>query len=125
MWPGYLQKFAQRNGELDDFLSRLKPHSQKCEFKDDAEFQDQVIEQFIAGVNYMYTEVQKDLLGKTDKTLTIQQTLDLGRTHEASINHMHHLAQVQPTVPLDAATVDAIHSKRQLAVTVEAHTPSA
>lgn len=78
----YLQKFAQRDSEtIDDFLSRLKLHAQKCEFKDDAEFQDRVIEQFIAGVKY--TEVQKDLLGK-DKTLTIQQTLDLGRTHASA-----------------------------------------
>ena len=103
----YLQKYAQRGDEtVDEFLSRLKLHAKKCEFKDDKEFQDRVIEQFIAGVKY--TDLQKELLGK-DKSLTLQQTLEIGRTHEASINHMRQLAKVQPT---DLA-VDAVRSRRQ------------
>ena len=72
-------------------FSRLKLHAQKCVLKDDDEFQDRVIEQFIAGVKY--TEVQKELLGK-DKTLTVQQTLDLVARRTTGKTYAVPLAQM-------------------------------
>ena len=56
-----------------------------------------LIEQIIAGTPH--AELQKQLLSK-DNTLTLEQTIDLARTHEASLAHMSQLAAVQ-TTPVD------------------------
>ena len=88
----YLQKLNQKEREsADDFMSRLKLQGQTCQFRDDTEFSDRVIEQFIAGTRH--TELQKQLLSK-DPTLTIEQCMDLARTHEAATAHMEQLASV-------------------------------
>ena len=103
----YLQKFVQQERETaNDFMSRLKLHAYTCDFRDDMEFQERVIEQFIAGTRY--TDIQKDLLGK-DKSLTLENALEIARTYEASQTHMAQLARMQP----DNKAVDAIAARPQ------------
>ena len=97
----YLQRFRQQESEtVDGYMSRLKLHAQTCQFRDDREFADRVVEQFIAGTRHI--ELQKQLLGQD--SLNIQQCLDYARTHEASISHMQQLASVcpQPSPAVDA-----------------------
>ena len=90
----FLQRLKQEDGEsMDDYVSRVKLQALKCNFRDDQEFNERVIEQVIIGT--CHPEVQKELLAK-DKTLSLDQTLDVGRTHEASVQHMKQLKSVQP-----------------------------
>ena len=91
-----LQKLKQENGEsIDDFVARCKLQAYKCNFREEAafnEFNERVIEQVITGT--CHAEVQKELLSK-DNTLTLEKVLDVGRTHEASNQHMKQLKSVQ------------------------------
>ena len=101
----YLQTFQQKEREsIDDFMSRLKLHAQTCQFRDNTEFSDRVIEQFIAGT--LHPNLQKQLLSK-DADLTIDQCTDLARTHEAAMVHMQQLANVNHTA------VDAVNKGGQ------------
>lgn len=105
----YLQKLHQKEREsADDFMSRLKLQGQTCQFRDTTEFSDRVIEQFIAGTRH--TELQKQLLSK-DPTLTIEQCMDLARTHEAAMAHMEQLANVNVNHPTNVNIVHK-HDKR-------------
>ena len=67
---------------------------QTCQFRDNTEFSDRVIERFIAGT--LHPDLQKQLLSK-DADLTIDQCMDLARTHEAAMAHMQQLANVNHT----------------------------
>ena len=59
----YLQRYVQQEKEsADDFVSRLRLQAYDCEFRDDVDLQERVIEQFVAGTKY--PELQKELLGK-------------------------------------------------------------
>ena len=62
----------------------------KCKFSQN-EAEERLIEQLIVGTNL--SELQKELLGRDDK-LTLEQALNIGRTHEASISHMSQLQGV-------------------------------
>ena len=98
----YLQKYVQQEGEsADDFMSRLKLQAYTCEFRDDTELQERVIEQLIAGLTS--ADLQKELLGK-DKSLTIDKALEIARTFEATQSHMAQLARVQPGRSVDVVT---------------------
>ncbi|KAL5019152.1 hypothetical protein ScPMuIL_004874 [Solemya velum] len=89
----YLQKLKQNTAEsIDDFLTRCKLQALKCKFRDEQEVQERLIEQLVVGTRHH--EIQKDLLGK-DINLTLAQATELGRVHEASIQHMHQLSSVQ------------------------------
>ena len=79
---------------VDDFITRLKLQAQKCDFRDDRESNERVLEQFIAGIRYM--ELQKELLSAAQDFAT-EQTLERGRTFEAPIAHMKQLAEAQGT----------------------------
>ncbi|XP_030855067.1 uncharacterized protein K02A2.6-like [Strongylocentrotus purpuratus] len=103
----YLQKYVQKEREsADDYISRLKLQAYDCEFRDDTELQERIIEQFITGTRY--PELQKDLLGKS-KSLTLTQMLELSRTFEASLMHMAQLAQVQTHI--QPASIDVVRRK--------------
>ena len=89
----FLQRMKQEQNEsFDDFISRCKLQAHKCNFRDDTEFNERIIEQAITGT--CHPEVQKELLGK-DKTLNLDKVLDVGRTYEASLQHMQQLKSVQ------------------------------
>eukprot|EP00057_Strongylocentrotus_purpuratus_P020224 XP_011674698.1 PREDICTED: uncharacterized protein LOC105443347 [Strongylocentrotus purpuratus] len=103
----YLQKYVQKEREsADDYISRLKLQAYDCEFRDDTELQERIIEQFITGTRY--PELQKDLLGKS-KSLTLTQMLELSRTFEASQMHMAQLAEVQTHI--QPASIDVVRRK--------------
>ena len=89
----YLQSYRQQDCEsVDDFITRLKLQAQKCDFHDDRQSSERVLEQFIAGIRHM--ELQKELLS-TAQDFTIEQALERCRTFEASIAHMKQLAQLR------------------------------
>ena len=88
----YLQKYSQAAGEsIDDYITRCTLKAQKCRFSP-AEANERLIEQLIIGTTI--PEVQKQLLSY-DETLTLDKALNIGRTTEASINHMTQLQGVQ------------------------------
>ena len=100
------RKFRQNDQEtVDDFMSRLKLHAQTCHFRDDKEFADRIIEQFIADTKH--ADLQKKLLAEDDK-LSIDQCLDIARTHEASLSHMEQLTNVNQANP----SVDVMQRQR-------------
>ena len=89
----FLQKLKQEEGEsFDDYVAKCKLHAFKCNFRDEQKVSGRVIEQIITGTRH--TEVQKELLGK-DPALTLDEALEIGRTHEASVQHMQQLKQSQ------------------------------
>ena len=89
----YLQSYRQEYGEsVDDFITRLKLQTQKCDFRDDRASNERVLEQFIAGIRHM--ELQKELLS-TAEDFTTEQALERSRTFETSITHMRQLAEAQ------------------------------
>ena len=70
----YLQSYRQQDCEsVDDFITRLKLQAQKCDFRDDRESNERVLEQFIAGIRHM--ELQKVLLS-TAQDFTTEQALE-------------------------------------------------
>ena len=84
----YLQRLSQTEGELiDGYMTRCKLQALKCKFNQ-AELEERLIEQLIVGTRL--SELQKELLAK-DENLTLDQALNIGRTHEASISHMSQL----------------------------------
>ena len=88
----YLQKYSQCESEsIDDYMARCKLQALKCQFSHN-EAEERLIEQLIVGTNL--SELQKELLGRDDK-LTLEQALNIGRTHKASISHMSQLQGVQ------------------------------
>ena len=91
----FLQKFTQKEKEsIDDFVSRLKLQAYKCDFRDDQELKDRILDQLIAGTSH--TELQKKLLSKP-KSLTLDQAIEQGSSYEASVTHMEELARVRGT----------------------------
>ena len=91
----FLRNFHQQENEnIDDFVARCKLQAYKCDFKDNHELEDRVIEQIIDGTRH--TEVRKELLAKPN-TLTLEQALEEGRKHEASMMHLKQLESIQET----------------------------
>ena len=88
----YIQKLSQTEGEsIDGYMTRCKLQALKCKFNQ-VELEERLIEQLIVGTRL--PELQKELLAK-DENLTLDQALNIGRTHEASISHMSQLRGMQ------------------------------
>lgn len=101
-----LSTLRQRSDEsLDDFISRCKHLANKCDFSKD-ELQQRLIEIIIAATPI--AEFQKDLLAKP-KSFTLEETLQLGRSYEASKAHITALKSMDqhPT-----STMDMLHMSR-------------
>ena len=73
--------------QLNGYMTQCKLQALKCKFNQ-AELEERLIEQLIVGTRL--SELQKELLAK-DENLTLDQALNIGRTHEASISHMSQL----------------------------------
>ena len=73
---------------VDDFISRLKNLAVKCQFRDNVEFEDRVLDQLIWGSKNR--DVQKALITR-DKTLTLAAAIEIARSHEATSKHMRAL----------------------------------
>ena len=72
----YLRQIIQGEQEtIDNSMSRCQLQALKWDFKDEAEREDRMTEQLIAGTRH--SEMQKKLLGK-DKTLTLKEAIKLG-----------------------------------------------
>ena len=85
-----LQGIRQEQGEpVDDFISRLKNLAAKCQFRDNAEIEDRVLDQLIWGSRN--PDVQKSLISR-DKSLTLAAAIEIARSHEATSKHMKTLA---------------------------------
>jgi len=73
-------------------MARIRTQALKCNFRDDLELEERLIEQLIAGSPYQ--EVQKDLLA-ADNTLKLEKAIQIARNHEASLIHMEMLAETR------------------------------
>ena len=79
----------QEQGEpVNDFISRLRNLAAKCQFRDNTEVEDRVLDQLIWGSKN--PEVQKSLIGR-DKSLTLAGATEIARSHEATSKHMKTL----------------------------------
>ena len=86
---GYRQS---ANESIDDFMSRCKLQAKQCKFNDQ-ERSNRLIEQLIVGTRHK--KIQEQLLGKDEK-LTLDQAMDIARTHEATQSHMTQLHGSHP-----------------------------
>ncbi len=77
---------------VDEYMARIRTQALKCNFRDDLELEERLIEQLIAGSPYQ--EVQKDLLA-ADNTLKLEKAIQIARNHEASLIHMEMLAETR------------------------------
>ena len=88
----YLQKYIQSEEEtIDTFFTRCKLQALRYKFTQ-AELNERLIEQLIVGT--IFPGLQKELLGKNEH-LTLEEAINIGRTHEASINHVAQLRGMQ------------------------------
>ena len=105
-----LQGMRQEQGEpVDDFISRLKNLAAKCQFRDDAEVKDRVLDQLICGSRN--PNVQKSLISR-DKSLTLAATVETARSHEATSKHMKTLAGRSESHQEDRS-INAIHKEQE------------
>ena len=86
----YLQQYRQQEQEsIDEYITRCRIQAQKCDFRDEEEFNQRIIDQLISGTRYL--ELQKELL-KQDKNLTIEAAITLSKTHEAAMEHAQQMS---------------------------------
>ena len=105
-----LSKLKQNANEtLDDFINRCRIVASKCDFSE-AELNERLIELII--ISTPIPEYQKELLTK-DKNFTLNQALQLGRTHEASQAHIQALQSldIEPSSASNIASFNK-HSKQ-------------
>lgn len=76
---------------IDDFLARCRFQVQKCKFRDICETEEWIIDQIIMGTKY--SDLQKQLLSKNE--MSIQEVLNICRSHEASIKYMKQMGELQ------------------------------
>ncbi len=84
-----LQQLRQKNEELiDDFMTRCRNQATKCRFRDTAESDKRLIEQFI--VRTKHKKVQKRLSEKGEQ-LTLYEAIVITRTYEAIVSQVEQL----------------------------------
>ncbi len=90
-----LQRIRQSETEgIDDFINRLRLHARHCRFKDNAETEERVIEQLIAGTKHK--EVQRKLISKD--TLTLDEAVKVARSYEAVQGHLSDIRENEKSV---------------------------
>ena len=94
---------------MDDFIARLKNPAAKCEFRDNAEVEDRVLDQLIWGSSN--ADVQKSLISR-DKSLTLGVAIEIARSHEATSKPMKTLAGSSKSHQEDRS-VDAICKEQE------------
>ena len=72
-----------------DFTSRLKNLAAKCQFRDDAEVVDRVLDQLIWGTRN--ADAEKFVIGR-EKSLTLAVAIEIARSHQAANKRMKTLA---------------------------------
>lgn len=105
-----LQGMRQEQGEpVDDFISRLKNLAAKCQFRDNAEVEDRVLDQLIWGSRN--PDVQKSLISR-DKSLTLVAAIETARSHEGKSKHMKTLAGSSESHQ-EGRSIDAIYKEQE------------
>ena len=74
---------------MDAFISRLKTLAAKCQFRDNAEVEDSVLDQLIWGSSN--ADIQKSLISR-DKSLTLAVAIENSKSHEATSKNIKTLA---------------------------------
>ena len=106
----YLREYKRKNTEnIVDFVVGCKLQAKKCKFRDNQETEKRLIEQIITGTRH--PELQKLLLSKGIE-LTLQEAVNSGRTHEAFLNHMKQMAEIQGGDSQEINTINQSHCKR-------------
>ena len=108
-----LHFFYQRPDEaLDSFVTRCRAQALKCDFKNEQELSERIIEQIIASTSM--PEYQKALLSQK-KDYSLNDALTLGRTYEATQQNLQHLQDMSRGItttpehkPAPAAATPAI-----------------
>jgi len=109
----FLQRYTQSQSEsVDTFISRCRLQAKKCEFRDDNESQDRILEQLISGIRY--PDVQKQLLNVCqDKAYTLDKAINLARNHEATMIQMRQFHQTcEPPDDSPSVAVNAVKQKK-------------
>lgn len=100
----YLQQYRQQPREsIDEFVTRCLTQVKKCEFRDQEECDQRVIDQLVSGTRY--PDLQKELL-KQEKDMTLEQAIKLSKTHEASQEYAQQMTNATPS------SVHSIHHSR-------------
>jgi len=94
---------------VDDFISRLKNLAAKCQFRDNAELKDRVLDQLIWGSRN--PDVQKSLISR-DKSLTLAAAIETARSYEATSKHMKTLAGSSKSHQ-EGRSIDAIYKEQE------------
>ena len=102
-------EYKQNTENIDDFIARCKLQAKKCKFRDNQGTEEWLIEQVITGTRH--PELQKLLLSKSIE-LTLPEALNSGQTHEASLNHMKQMAEIQGGDSQEINTIKHCHCKR-------------
>ena len=109
--PRYtLQGMQQEPDEpVNDFISRIKHLAAKCQFRDNAEVEDRVLDQLIWGSKN--PDVQKSLITR-DKMLTLATAVEIARSHEATSKHMKTLTE-RSTSYQEGKNIDSIRKEQE------------
>ena len=91
---------------LDDFVNRCRRMTQRCSLIEH-EQQQQIIELIIASTPI--ADFQKELQRK-DKTLTLEETVSIGKTYEASNIHIKQLRAMVNNNYVDNTNIQAIRT---------------
>ena len=98
-----LQMNSQTEGEsIDGYMTRCKLQALTCKFNQ-AELKERLFGQVIVGTRL--PNLQKELLAKYEN-LTLDEALNVGRTHEASISHMFQLRGMPTATDVSIKTMN-------------------
>ena len=89
---------------LDDFINRCRQMTQRCSLTEH-EQQQRIIELTITSTPI--ADFQKELLSK-DKTLTLEETVSIGKTYEGSNIHIKQLRAMMNNNNVDNTNIQAI-----------------
>ena len=94
---------------VDDCISRLKNLAAKCQFLDNAEVEDRVLDQLIWGSRN--PDIQKSLISR-DKSLTLTAAIETARRYEAASKHMTTLAGSNESHQ-EGRSIDVIYKEQE------------
>ena len=94
---------------MDGFISRLNILAAKCQFRDNIEVEDRVLDQFIWWSRN--PDIKKSLINR-DKSLTLAAAIEIARSHEATSKHMKTLAESSKSYQEDRS-IDAISKEQE------------
>ena len=105
-----LQDMRQNVDEAaDDFVTKMKAIAVKCKYRDDKEMEDRLVDQLIWGSSHK--DVQKVLIGRDEK-LTLNDAIDVARSHEATTNQLKSLPETSRNSNTAGKTEQSINASR-------------